>query len=185
MARLDNVRPSDLNAEQKRIYDIIVGTRASGLGGPFSVLVRTPYIAEPANGLHNAFRLTGKLDRRVFELLVCTVARECGAEYAWAVHEELARKAGLAPEIVAAVCERRTPEFSRDDERLIYDLTIQLLRTKTLNEPTYRCAVAALGVDLLIEVTSAVGFYSMVCMVLNTFGVSAPGGERPLGTVDG
>jgi 4-carboxymuconolactone decarboxylase len=185
MARLEQVRPADLTAEQKRMYDIIVGTRATGLGGPFSVLVRTPYIAEPANGLHNAFRLTGKLDRRVFELLVCMVARECGAEYAWAVHEELARKAGLAPDVIVAVRERRMPGFAHDDERLIYDLTTQLLKTKTLNEATYRRAVAALGVDLLIEVTSAVGFYSMVCMLLNTFGVAAPGGERPLGSVDG
>src|SRR4051812_38928805 len=105
--RIAEVRYDELDAEQKRIYDIIAGTRKTGLGGPFSVLVRIPHVAGPANDLHNAYRLKGKVDRRVFELLILLVARAHTTEFAWVVHEALALKAGLAPEIIGAVRERQ------------------------------------------------------------------------------
>lgn len=178
--RVAEVRYEELNAEQKRIYDIIVGTRKSGLGGPFSVLVRIPHVAEPANGLHNAYRLNGKLDRRIFELLILIVARAHTAEFAWSVHEALALKAGLDATIVDAVRERRVPDFKQADERLTYDLVNQLLQTKTLSTLAYQRGIDGLGLDLLIELVSAVGFYTMVCLVLNAFSVPAPGTHRPL-----
>jgi 4-carboxymuconolactone decarboxylase len=178
--RVADVRYEELNAEQKRMYDVIAGTRKSGLGGPFSVLVRIPHVAEPANGLHNAFRLNGKLDRRIFEMLILMVAREYTAEFAWVVHEALALKAGLAPAIITAVRERRVPDFTRADERLTYDLVTQLLHTKALNDAAYQRGIDALGLDLMVELVSAVGFYSMVCLVLNSFAVPAFDNSTPL-----
>jgi 4-carboxymuconolactone decarboxylase len=182
--RVAEVRYDELDAEQKRIYDIIAGTRKSGLGGPFSVLVRIPHVAGPANDLHNAYRLNGKLDRRIFELLILLVARAHTTEFAWVVHETLALKAGLAPEIIGAVRERQVPQFKHADERLTYELVTQLLQTKTLSTPAYQRGIEALGVDLLLELVSAVGFYSMVCLVLNSFGVPAADGSIPLSRAD-
>jgi 4-carboxymuconolactone decarboxylase len=182
--RVAEVRYEELDAEQKRIYDIIAGTRKSGLGGPFSVLVRIPHVAEPANGLHNAYRLNGKLDRRIFELLILMVARAHTAEFAWVVHEALALKAGLDAKIIDAVRERRVPDFKQHDERLTYDLVTQLLQTKTLSSSAYKLGVDKLGLNLLLELVSAVGFYAMVCLVLNTFAVPASGGGMPLAAAD-
>src|SRR3954469_13184787 len=130
--RVAEVRYDELDSEQKRIYDIIAGTRKSGLGGPFSVLVRVPHLAGPANDLHNAFRLEGKLDRDVFEMLVLMVARHHGSDFAWAVHEALALKAGLEPRIVEAIRTRRLPDTRRDTERLMFDIVTQLLQAGTL-----------------------------------------------------
>src|SRR4051794_4857773 len=133
--RGSEVRYEELDAEQKRIYDIIAGTRKSGLGGPFSVLVRIPHVAEPANGLHNAFRLNGKLDRRIFELLILLVARAHTAEFAWVVHEALALKAGLDARVIVAVRERRgaplPPAAARPAPYLFY----QLPQTQTISTP--------------------------------------------------
>jgi 4-carboxymuconolactone decarboxylase len=182
--RVAEVRYEELNAEQKRVYDIIAGTRKSGLGGPFSVLVRIPHVAEPANGLHNAYRLHGKLNRRIFELLILMVARAHTAEFAWVVHKALALKAGLDPSIIDAVLERRVPSFQQADERLTYDLVTQLLQTKSLNDAAYKRGIDGLGLDLLLELVSAVGFYTMVSLVLNTFAVPAAGGETPLAAAD-
>jgi 4-carboxymuconolactone decarboxylase len=182
--RVSEVRYEELDAEQKRIYDIIAGTRKSGLGGPFSVLVRIPHVAEPANALHNAYRLNGKLDRRIFELLILIVARAHTAEFAWVVHEALALKAGLDPKIVDAVRERRVPSFNHADERLAYDLVTQLLQTKTLSTSVYKRGIDGLGLDLLLELVSAVGFYATVCLVLNAFAVPASGGGTPLAAAD-
>lgn len=177
MARLDPVTPSELSSEQKRLYDIITATRGGNLGGPLSILIRTPHIAGATDDLHNAFRLHGKLDRRPFEMLVLLVARHYCAGYAWEVHEQLALKAGLAKDVISAIYDRWTPQPTQENDRLIYDLAMELLSTKTLDQDAYRGAVERLGSELLIEVVTAVGFYSMVCLLLNSFEVDTPSGR--------
>jgi 4-carboxymuconolactone decarboxylase len=171
MSRLPPVSRNELTADVQRLYDVIAGTRRDGLAGPFSALIRNPIIAEPANDLHNAFRLKGKLDRRLFELVVLQVAHEWSTQYAWSVHERLAIKAGLSSSIIEAIRTDAEPVSMRDDERLIYLLVREILQHKTLGPATYHKAAAALGLELLIEVVAAVGFYSMLCWVLNVFDI--------------
>jgi 4-carboxymuconolactone decarboxylase len=174
MPRLDPICLEQLTPEQKRLYDEIMRTRERGLDGPFGVWLRNPMMAEPAERMQNAFRLHGKLDRRVAELLILLVAREWTAQYAWYLHEKLALKAGLGAGAIAAVRERRRPDALRDDEQLIYDVVTELLASKTVSATTYQRALQALGAELLIEVVGAVGFYAMVCMTLNVFEVAIP-----------
>jgi 4-carboxymuconolactone decarboxylase len=175
MPRLPAVRRDQLSGDHQRLYDVIVGTRQAGLAGPFSALIHNATIAGPANELHNAFRLNGKLDRRLFEMLVLIVAGEWSAAYAWSVHERLARKAGLAPAIIDAIQARRRPGDMRRDETLIYDLTNELLQNRTVSAQTYEAAVADLGREEMIEAVAAVGFYSMLCGVINAFEIPSVG----------
>jgi len=74
----------------------------------------------------------------------------------------------------------RKPTFARDDERLIYALVTEMNETRTLSQPTYDRAVALLGLDLVIELITSIGFYTMVAIMLNGFDAPVPGGERPL-----
>jgi 4-carboxymuconolactone decarboxylase len=172
MERLAAVDVEALDADQRRMYDVIVGTRGGGLVGPFSVLVRVPRIAEPANDLHNSFRLHGALERDVFELLVLMVARRHSADYAWQVHEAAARKAGLSADIIDAVRQEQEPEFRHASEKIVHDVTRALLDTKSIPDEVYNRAVGFFGSELVIEMVSAVGFYSMLCLILNSFRVS-------------
>ncbi|HJY17503.1 MAG TPA: carboxymuconolactone decarboxylase family protein, partial [Xanthobacteraceae bacterium] len=99
-------------------------------------------------------------------------------KYAWSVHEPLARQAGLSPQIVDAIRANKRPDFSRDDERLIYDLVTELLTTKVLSDGTFERATAAFGREGVIEAVSCAGFYGMIGFVLNAFEVPPqPGGE--------
>lgn len=84
------------------------------------------------------------------------------------------------PEVVEAIRARRRPEFLREDESLVYDVITELNETHALGQPSYDRAIAALGLDLLIELITAAGFYSMIAMVLNAFDAPVPGGNRPL-----
>jgi len=91
-----------------------------------------------------------------------------------------ALKFGIAPEIIEAIRERRTPDFSRDDERLVYDITIELNTTRILSDVTYQCGMVMFGEQVLIELVSAIGFYAMVAMTLNAFAVPVPEGKEGL-----
>lgn len=70
--------------------------------------------------------------------------------------------------------------FAREDERVVYDTITELNEARTLSQPAYDRALAALGLDLLIELIAAAGFYTMVAMTLNAFDAPVPGGKRPL-----
>ena len=180
MARVPNLKPQEMNADQKRIFEEIGAARGGIVAGPFAIWLRNPALADAANTFGNALRLGGKLDKRLFELMVLLVARHWSAQYEWHAHEDAAIKAGLSREIVEAIRARKPPQFSRDDERLIYDIITELNESKLLSQPGYERALAALGMDLLIELITAAGFYTMVAMVLNGFDAPVPGGGRPL-----
>ncbi len=179
MARVDEVKRETLDTRQQQLYDDIMRTRPRGkLSGPFSVWMHTPDIAEPANGLANCFRVHARLDKRLIELITLLMCRAATVKYAWSVHEPLARQAGLSPQTVDAIRAKKRPEFSRDDERLVYDLVTELLTIKTLSDGTFQRATVAFGREGVIEAVSCAGFYGMVGLVLNAFEVPPqPGGE--------
>jgi 4-carboxymuconolactone decarboxylase len=179
MARVEDLKIETLTPEQKAIHDRIAGSRGGTVRGPFAVWMRTPAIADAADKLGTTLR-RGKLDPRLFELMVLVIARHWSAQYEWYAHAKHAPGAGLSDDIVEAIRHRRKPTLGRDDERLIYDLVTEMNETRTLSQATYDRAVAMLGLDLVIELITSIGFYTMVAIMLNGFDAPVPGGERPL-----
>jgi 4-carboxymuconolactone decarboxylase len=181
MARVPEIDPEQLSPEQRRVYDDIAGVRHGTVRGPFAIWLRNAEVAAAMNQAGNSVRLHGKLDKRLFELMVLMVARHWTAQYEWFVHEDAARNAGLSPDTVQAIRAGRRPELAAEDERLVYELVTELQDTRTVSQATYDRAAAMLGLDLLIELITAAGFYTMVAMVLNAFDAPVPGGKLPLG----
>ena len=180
MARVPDVPFEQLSAEQQRVYREIAGARSGTVRGPFALWIRNPEIADRASQFGNLLRLHGKLDKRLFELMVLVIARHWSAQYEWFTHEKAALKAGISAENVEAIRSGQTPRFERADEHLVYDTITELNRTRALSQQCYDRALAALGLDLLIELVAAAGFYTMVAMTLNAFDAPVPGGGRPL-----
>jgi 4-carboxymuconolactone decarboxylase len=181
MTRVPDLPLEELTSEQRRIYDEIAACRNGVVRGPFPIWLRVPLIADRANQFGNALRVHSKLDKRLFELMVLVVARHWSAQYEWFAHEKSALKEGLSSEVVEAIRNRHPPEFVRKDERLVYETITELLEKRTLSQPSYDRALAALGLDLLIELITAAGFYMMVAMMLNAFDAPVPDGTKPLG----
>ena len=148
--------------------------------GPFAVWLRNAELAECTLKLQDLFASRVKLERRLVQLIILVSARLASAQFAWFIHEPHAVKLGIAPEIVDAIRERRTPRFARDDERLIYEITLDLNSTRTLSEATYNRGMQMFGEQKLVELVAAVGFYTMVTMTLNAFDVPVPDGSIPL-----
>ena len=180
MARVTDLQPAEMSAAQKRIHDEIGGARGGVVRGPFAIWLRLPEIADRANQFGNALRLAGKLDRRLFELMILVIARHWSAQYEWFAHESAARKEGVSDAVIEAIRAGKRPTFEKDDERLVYDTVRELAEAKTLSQPAYDRVLTALGQDLLIELITAAGFYTMVAMMLNAFDAPVPGGGKPL-----
>ena len=180
MARVPEVDPASLTDEGRQVFAGIAGPRGGVVRGPFAIWMRNTKLADAANKLGNQLRVSGALDKRLFELMVLVVARHWSAKYEWFAHEQAALDNGLAPEIVEAIRAGAEPPFRHSDERMIFDLTTELLDRHVLGDETYGRALEAFGLDLLIEIVAVLGFYTMVAITLVAFDAPVPGGARPL-----
>jgi len=179
MPRLADLDEAKLSPEQKSIYDEIMRVRGR-VRGPFAVWLRNAELAEGALKLQDMFASRVKIERRLIQLMILVAARFASAQYAWHIHEPHALQHGISREIVEAIRERRTPDFMRDDERLVYDITLELNTTQRLSDGTFRRGLEQFGEQQMVELVSGVGFYAMVAMTLNAFDVEVPDGKKPL-----
>jgi 4-carboxymuconolactone decarboxylase len=180
MTRSPDLDLDKLTPEQQPVWEEIKGRlRRNTPGGPFAVLLNAPKVAHGAITAYGAFR-DGKIERRLFELMILVVARAFSAQFEWFAHAPRAIEAGISPEIVEAIRARRVPALTRDDEKMVYDVVTEMIATRTLSKPSYDRALAALGLEQAVELLAGTGYYVMIAMTLNAFDVSVPGGEKPL-----
>ncbi len=177
MRRVPELHESDRSDRQRKIAHEIAGARAGVLGGPFLIWLNVPDIAEPVNALSDRLRKNSKLEKRLVELLVLVIAHDWNAAYAWTMHAHQAAAAGLDPAIVEAIRTGAEPTFEHDDERTVYDIFTQLTRSKSLAEGLYARGLEIFGLDLMIELVTTAGLYTMISMMLVAFDVPAPEGR--------
>ena len=183
MARLKQLDESTLSPAQKSTYDEIMRVRGQ-VRGPFAVWLRNAELAEGTLKLQDLFASRVSMERRLMQLMILVAARCAGAQYAWYIHEPHALHHGISREIVEAIRERRTPDFTREDERLVYEITLELNTTRRLSDATFNRGIGLFGEQQMVELVSGVGFYAMVAMTLNAFDVAVPEGRKPFADAD-
>ena len=179
MSRMPPLDVETLSPEQKQVYDQIAGKRKT-VRGPFPMWLRNPKLAEHANQFGVALRDHSTIGRRIFELCVITVCRAGSVQYAWSSHAPQAELQGIAPEIVAAIRDNRTPNFKQADERVAYEVAKEIMDTSELSQAGYDKAIKQFGEQGTVELISTIGYYAMVGIFLKSFDVPTPTGDNPL-----
>lgn len=181
--RLDGLLPGELDEEQTEVYRAITGgARASGprafpltdqegrLRGPFNAMLLSPPVGLAAQALGAAVRYSSSLSDRVREMAILAVAAHWGSAFEREAHEAVGRtSAGLAEPEMAALRAGRMPELTEPAERAALRATRALLRHGTVNDDEYADAVAATGERGVFELTTLVGYYSMLALQLRVF----------------
>jgi 4-carboxymuconolactone decarboxylase len=181
MARLQNITVDDLDSEQKAaLGQLQTVLSQNGLGGPFSVWLRMPEIGPKIIDLFVTHRNRGKLEKRLFELMTLVVIRHWSAQFAWWAHSRRSKELGIDPQIIDSIAHHQPPKITKEDEKVVFDVTTELMTRQKLGDTTYARAKALLGENVLIELIFAVGFYNMVGITLSTFEVPTPDGSTQL-----
>ena len=181
MSRVPQIDPAAFSPEQRKLYDAMIASRPDGkLQGPSSMWIRNAALAAVTGQMAKLLRYEGKLEATLFEMITLLVARQWTAHYVWSVHAKEATRVGLEPEVIEAIRTRRIPPFSHDRQKLIYEITNELVDTKVVSDGTYMRAEQEFGVDLVLEIVTAVGFYTLICMTIKTFQVPPPSDATPL-----
>ena len=179
MPRLQGVSADAYTKEQKRVADMVAGQRQTPVRGPFGVLLHTPEICEIfANFVDLSLdEERARIPLRLKELAIITVGRVYGSDYEWFIHSQRAVDYGIDPEAVEEIRQNRIPRFSKEDEKLVYEVAKELAETRRLSNEKYEHALNYFGKEAMVELATLIGFYHTVSIVLNVFEVEAPEGD--------
>ena len=177
MARLPSITAKDqVAAKNHAIFDSIVASRGA-VQGPFTMFLHAPEVAERVAHLGAYVRFEGSLDMRVRVLAAMTVAREFEAMYVWGAQSGGARRLGVPEATITAIRENHARGVPAEDAQII-DFTRQLLRRHRADDATFKAMQSRFGNDQLIQLTTAIGYYSLLCMTVNACELeAAPGAE--------
>jgi 4-carboxymuconolactone decarboxylase len=119
-------------------------------------------------------RFDTSLDKRLNEMAILMTAQHWGSQYEWYAHAPLAAKAGLDPQVIAALGAGRKPEGMKEDEAIVWEFTTQLRRDHGVDDATYARAIEKFGENGVIDLVAVNGYYDVVSMTLNVAHVAPP-----------
>ena len=179
MARLTPITSKDqVAAKDHAAFDAIVKSRGA-VQGPFTMFLHSPEVAGRVAHLGAYVRFEGSLDMRVRVLAAMTVARELDALYVWGAQTGGARRVGVPESTITAIREKHTRGVPPEDAQII-DCTRQLLQKHRVDDATAKAVRARFGDDEFIQLTSAIGYYSLLCMTVNACELEAGQGAEVL-----
>ena len=179
MARLTPITKKDqVPAKHHAIVDNIVKSRG-GIQGPFTMFLHSPEIADRVGHLGAYVRFEGALDMRVRVLAAMTVAREYDAMYVWGAQTGSARKQGVPESTITAIREKHSRGLPPEDAQIV-DFTRDLLRKHRVDDATATALRKRFGDDQFIQLTGAIGYYSLLAMTVNACELEAAEGAEVL-----
>lgn len=176
MSRIAELKRDELEASAQQTYDEIFAARGS-MAGPFGVWMHSPEFTRRATQLGEFLRYHTGLAPHLSELVILITARCQKSEVEWDIHEPLARKVGLADEVIEALRVDATPHFIDPKEKAIYEYCTELHQTHRVQEATFQQLIRVLDSKSAVEITGLCGYYTMVAMTLNAFQIGVDEGD--------
>ena len=177
MSRLPAVKREDLTPDHQQIWDRIHAKRSGG-GGPYSMFMHSPAMADHLAATEDYFRDHSLLADADREIIILTAAREVDARYAWSRHEIRAHKFGVGPEVIEALrtkAPRRPIHRQRATARRVYP---HALHEHTLPDELFARMESEFGRAKFVEAVGLLGHYITIGTVIRMFEVKPPEGIK-------
>jgi 4-carboxymuconolactone decarboxylase len=177
MSRLPAAKREDLTPEHQQIWDRIHAARSGG-GGPYSMLMHSPAMAQHFAATEDYFRTQSLLPDADREIIILTAAREVDARYAWLRHEIRAHNLKIQPEVIEALRAKAPLDKFTGRERLLVEFTRTLMHNHTLSDELFARMESEFGRAKFIEAVGLLGHYMTIGTVIRMFDVKPPEGSK-------
>lgn len=187
-ARFTSPTPGEMTEDQLAIYKLFATGRRAQPGNPFSLVeesgrlqgppaawVLAPPLGRALEHLGGAVRYELSLPARASEIAILLVAHHHASPFELYAHTRAGAAAGLSPEDLGALAGGQAPALTTAVEQAVYAVTRRVLAAGTLDDDEYARAASVLGAAGLLELTTLIGWYSMVAVQLAVFGLRPPG----------
>jgi 4-carboxymuconolactone decarboxylase len=173
--RLSPLAGTEMSARQREVVaDLVRGPTVN----IYTTLVRHPAAAAAMVNLGRTLR-GGSLPERHREIFILRTGCNCGSTYELAQHYRIARAIGMSDadmkRIVVGPDAPGWDPFEAALCRACDDLHFE----NTISDGTWAELAAKYSDEQMIEATMLVGYYHLVSMALNTFGVQIEEGTAP------
>ncbi|MFG2674742.1 carboxymuconolactone decarboxylase family protein [Streptomyces sp. NPDC048445] len=189
--RLERLTPERLSAPQRTTYLAITGgprsdgpqgfrltDHAGTLHGPFNAMLLSPRLGFALQELGSAVRYETSLSGRVREAAVLAVATFHTCAFERYAHEGTGAQAGLTTDEITALRQAAPNGILRDSqENLALRVVVALLHERDLDDGLYTEATEVLGEAALFELSTLVGYYSLLALQMRVFRVQPPTGR--------
>ena len=179
--RFRQLKIEELGDDVAALAKEILKVSSAGLGGPYSVLLRSPEMAKRAFHLFDYLRFNTSVPRHLNEFAILIQARLANAQYEWWAHYPIALKCGLRAALADTLREGRRPRDMDEDERAVFDYCVRLSLDTRVSDTNFARAKSRFSEQQVVDLTVLSGTYVMVSMLLNAAQVGIPdGGPEPL-----
>ncbi|MFJ7213042.1 carboxymuconolactone decarboxylase family protein [Amycolatopsis sp. NPDC098790] len=176
---------SELSPEQAELSARITNRRG-GTRGPFLVWLRSPGLCDRVEALGAYCRFESALPLRLRELSLLVAARHFDAQYSWNAHIDKAVDVGVDRAALERLARREDPDFPDPEDALLHRFAAEVLENHFVTDETFAAGLEAFGERGLVDLIGALGNFSMLAMLLNTFEVDLqPDREPPFPDVRG
>jgi len=164
---------SELPAEHHAAADAVLKVYGN-LRGPWTMLLHSPELAARILPMVTFFHDQSIVEGKLRSVAILAAVRELGAEYVWAAQVAAARRNGVRDALIDIIRAKGDPDKLPEGEREIVSYTRQLMRTNRVNQATFDALKNRFGVQWLVELTAAIGYFALVSGIANAFEVPAP-----------
>jgi 4-carboxymuconolactone decarboxylase len=176
--RLPRLSPQEMTPRQREVHDHIAGKRGK-FRGPYQIWIQNPELCERQEAMTSYCRWECSLPEKLREFALLLAARACDAQYSWNAHVDPAIRLGISPEVIAAVAEKRRPQFVHEDERVFYAFATELLEEHFVSPQTFAQARALFGEAGVVDIVACLGAFVTLSMCLNAFEVDLQADRPP------
>ncbi len=173
--RLSMPVQSAMSETQRAAAESIISGPRKAVFGPFIPLLQTPALMEQVAKVGETLRFGGDLPTYARELAMCMVARETGNQFEWHTHVPLAIEAGVPATVFDSLCAGRRPHALQAQHARVFDFVHELMTRNGVCDETYAELTSLFGNSGTVELVALVGYFVMVCWVMNVARTSVAG----------
>lgn len=173
--RIPPVLPETMNDTQRAVAERIAGGPRGGVRGPFLALLQDAELADRVQHLGEFIRFGTGLPKQLTELAILVAARRWSCQYEWFAHAPIAREAGVAADVIAAIAAGKQPGGLDPDAAAVYAFCTNLHKTGDAGDDPVAHLAERFGMKGVVDLVALTGYYSLLAMMLNTARLPLPG----------
>ncbi len=167
MARVKLLEKAEVDPTTREMYQKIEDNGGEVIN-LLKALAHSPKIFRDWNRLGITLLLKGDLPHKLRELAILRVGDLARANYEWTKHVPIAMQAGARQEQIDALPNWADASCFDEQERAVLQYTDEVALNIRASEDTFQKIATFLSQKEIIELTTTIGYYGMVCRTLES-----------------
>lgn len=167
MSRIKLLEKDEVDPMVAQIYQKIEDS-GSEVINLLKALAHSPKICRDFNRMGITLLLKGDLSPRLRELAILRVGNLARANYEWTKHVPIALQAGARQEQIDGLSNWADSTRFNEQEQAVLQYTDEVARNIRASDETFNKIAEFLSEKEIVELTVTIGYYGMVCRVLES-----------------